>query len=354
MATPEELVNIQVRHQVLLERLKSGFFDPFNDTLKRVDKATREALLLLNVEKISQLSKRDMNILVAELRTLSLELLDNQVGDFIDDLQKLAAAEAAFEVSSIKAVAGNVKITKPPKGSPFTYANNLPIRATGDLPAKFFSNLTINEADNLARVIRTGWVDGATIREMTQRVHGTPSLRLSDGFTAESRRRIQAQVRTATQHFSSASREKVWRDNADIVEGYEWVSTLDSRTSSQCRSLDGQKFEVGSGPRPPIHWNCRSTTVPILNDSLDFLDEGATRASVKGPVAADETYYSWLKKQKPAFQDVAIGSTRGKLLRDGGLTAEKFRALNIDKNFKPLSLDEMRAKAPLAFEKADL
>lgn len=354
MATSEELINIEVRHQVLLERLKSGYYDPFNDTLKRIDKATREALMLLNVEKISELSKRDLNILVAQLRTVSLDLLGNQVEDFVDDLKKVASEEAAFEVKAIESVVDDVKIKKPARGAAYIYANNLPIRATGSLPAQFLAGLTINEADALAKTIRTGWVDGATITDMVKRVRGTPSLRLTDGFTAQSRRRVQAQVRTITQHFSAVSREKVWKNNPKIVEGYEWVATLDSRTSSQCRSLDGQKFKVGEGPRPPIHFSCRSTTVPILDDSLDFLDEGATRASVKGPVSAEETYYSWLKKQKPAFQDVAIGPTRAKLLRKGGLTADKFAALNVDKNFKPLSLDEMKKKSPLAFEKADL
>jgi SPP1 gp7 family putative phage head morphogenesis protein len=352
MPAPEESKNIAVRHQVLLERLKSGFFKPFNDTLNRLDKSTREALLSLDVSKISELSKRDLNLLVAELRTLSMDLLDGQVEDFIDDLRKLSTAEAKFEIESIRAVAENVIIETPPNGSAFTYANNLPIRATGELPKKFFGNLSRNEASNLDKVIRKGWIDGATIPEMVQRVRGTTVARLNDGFTKQAKRRIETQVRTATQHYSSLSRQKVWEDNSDIVEGYEWLSTLDSRTTTQCRSLDGQRFEVGEGPVPPLHYSCRSTTVPVLDESLDFLDDGATRASATGPVDADLTYYDWLKRQPSGFQDKAIGPTRGKLLRDGGLSADKFAKLNLNRNFEPLTLAEMERINPIAFSRA--
>lgn len=98
--------------------------------------------------------------------------------------------------------------------------------------------------------------------------------------------------------------------------------------------------------------NCRSTTVPVLDDSLDFLDEGASRASQDGPIDANTTYYSWLKRQNAAFQDSAIGPTRGKLLRDGGLTSDEFARLNLNRNFEPLTLAEMEAKAPEVFEMA--
>ena len=126
MATPEELVNIEVRHQVLLERLKSGFYRPFNQALNKLDKEAVAAILFLDVQKISELSKRDLGVLIADLRTLSMDLLDGQVDDFIDDLRKLSTQEAAFEVGAIEAVAENVKLETPPRGSPYTYANNRP------------------------------------------------------------------------------------------------------------------------------------------------------------------------------------------------------------------------------------
>ena len=49
---------------------------------------------------------------------------------------------------------------------------------------------------------------------------------------------------------------------------------------------------------------------------------------------------------------MAIGPQRGKLLRDGGLSSEKFGELQLSKSFEPLTLDEMRKLEPEAFKEA--
>ena len=94
--------------------------------------------------------------------------------------------------------------------------------------------------------------------------------------------------------------------------------------------------------------------VPQLDERFDFLDEGATR-SVRGAsgkvssAPAEQTYYQWLKDQPYEFQKTAIGPTRAKLLNEGGLSSERFAELQLSKNFKPLTLDEMRELEPMAF-----
>jgi hypothetical protein len=142
--------------------------------------------------------------------------------------------------------------------------------------------------------------------------------------------------------------------NSDITKKYEWASTLDSRTTQQCKSLDGQEFEYGKGPLPPIHIRCRSSYAPVLNDEFSWLSEGATRASKDGYVDQNESYYDWLKKQPEDFQKVALGKTRAKLFRDGGLSPDAFAQLNMGRNFKPLTLNEMREIDSEAFMRAGL
>jgi hypothetical protein len=121
-----------------------------------------------------------------------------------------------------------------------------------------------------------------------------------------------------------------------------------------CRSLDAQQYELGKGPVPPIHNGCRSTTIAVLSSKFYFLDEGATRSSAVGPVSSKLTYYDWLKKQPVAFQNAAIGKKRATLLRKGGLSADKFAKLNLNRNFEPLTLEEMKRIEPLAFQEAGL
>jgi hypothetical protein len=150
---------------------------------------------------------------------------------------------------------------------------------------------------------------------------------------------------------------EVAKANTDIVSEVEMVATLDSKTSQQCRSMDKRRFPVDSGPRPPFHPNCRTTFV-LLTKLSDMFAKGATRASVgasgAGQVSASLDYYHWLQQQPASFQDVAIGPVRAKLFRGGGLTVERFTELQLDRNFAPLTLAEMKALEPLAFERAGL
>jgi hypothetical protein len=139
-----------------------------------------------------------------------------------------------------------------------------------------------------------------------------------------------------------------------MVKQYEWVSTLDRRTTTTCKSLDNRKFDVGKGPTPPIHVNCRSTTIAVLDPKFDFLIQGRTRSAEFGPVSGDASYYDWLKRQPEGFQVQALGPTRAKLFREGGLSADDFSKLQLDRNFQPLTLDEMRALEPEAFKAAGL
>lgn len=86
--------------------------------------------------------------------------------------------------------------------------------------------------------------------------------------------------------------------------------------------------------------------------------EGATRASVGDAgarqVRADLSYYDWLKQQPAAFQDNAIGAVRARLFREGGLSIERFSELQLDRNFSPLALVQMKALEPLAFFRANI
>jgi SPP1 gp7 family putative phage head morphogenesis protein len=162
-------------------------------------------------------------------------------------------------------------------------------------------------------------------------------------------RDAEAIVRTAVQHTAMTARMQTWIANG--ITQYEWLSTLDGRTSDICRALDRDVFDIGKGPVPPVHIRCRSSTMSVLPDKYKYLDKGATRASKDGYVKHDLSYYEWLKMQPQAFQDDVLGPTRGQLFRSGEITTERFKQLQLDKNFKPITLAEMRKKEPQAFER---
>jgi SPP1 gp7 family putative phage head morphogenesis protein len=165
------------------------------------------------------------------------------------------------------------------------------------------------------------------------------------GLGDVSERHAATVVRTALNHVSTEARLLTLQKNSDVVRKYEWVSTLDSRTSTICRSRDGQKYEFGKGPLPPAHPNCRSAIAPIVSPEFDFLDAGAKRAArgADGGVQIDAntTYYDFLKQQPAWFQDEALGPVRGKIFRNAGMTPEEFRVASVDGFGRPLTLKEM-------------
>lgn len=86
-----------------------------------------------------------------------------------------------------------------------------------------------------------------------------------------------------------------------VVEQYEFLATLDTRTSEVCRSMDGRVFrlsekEVGVN-YPPLHPYCRSTVVPYFDDE-DEPGERIARDADGGVyyVPGNMTYREWRER----------------------------------------------------------
>ena len=218
------------------------------------------------------------------------------------------------------------------------------------------------EADRMVRVrdaLRLGYVEGQTISQMVARIRGTRARGYSDGLLEIDRRNCSAVVRTATAHVANFTRDRFYENNDSLIKALTWCSTLDSRTSAVCRARDGLQYPVKSGPRPPAHWQCRSTMVPVLRSWKDLgidMEElpVSTRASVgekfTGQVPADLNYQDWLRKQSAGYQDDILGVSKGKLFRDGGLTLDRF----VDRSGREFTLDQLRTKDAAAFSKAGI
>ena len=76
-------------------------------------------------------------------------------------------------------------------------------------------------------------------------------------------------VRTETNYAMNQAHLKGYKDSG-VVEKYEFLAAHDERTSKLCRDLDGEMFELSKAVvgenYPPMHPNCRSTVVPVLED----------------------------------------------------------------------------------------
>ena len=108
-------------------------------------------------------------------------------------------------------------------------------------------------------------------------------------------------ARTELNRVYNRAAEQSYKDS-DVVEQYEFVATLDDRTSDICASLDGKKFnkdeyEVGINA-PPMHPNCRSTTVPVVNSAIkERMAKDKSGNYIKVP--SSMTYLEWAEKYCP-------------------------------------------------------
>lgn len=352
--TPIDLAN---RQQVYLERLKAGYDRQWVPVQENLRRRMREVLGGLEAKNLQDLDRRELQRALIALREAHLEVTAAAMTDFVSQMPDLASYAAGLEIATLTALVGTVRFNAPTARLAYEAALQNPIQATGELLADMVKSWPVNDARRVSNVVQKGWGQGKTLQQMISEVVGTKANKYTDGILEVSRRHAGTVIHTATQHVANAARMDVWERNSDIVKKYQWLSTLDRRTTQQCKSLDGQTFEPGKGPMPPIHPNCRSTTVAVLGSEFDFLDAGATRAS-SGPnpgyVSADLNYYDWLKKQPATFQKTALGPTRAKLFQEGGLTPDRFAELNLGRDFEPLTLAEMRKIEPDAFERAGL
>ena len=330
------LYELSVEEQVKTEQLKASQTNELIAVLALIGFTVVERIKKQSVD-LSEKSWLYRRKWLKDTETMVAKRLKAGVAEYYDGLKDTAGAFSGIEAFGIASIL-KIKVAAVTKAAAFKAAVDLPMSTGGQLLNNFVKMLTPQETNRIIGSLRMGVTQGQSNQELIRNLVGTKRLNYRDGIMLTSKRNAQAVVHTATQHAASVARMKVWEKNADIVKGYQWVSVLDRRTSGVCRSLDGQKFLLGDGPVPPIHIRCRSTIYALVDDG--------------GVPDTDQDYYTWLSGKNAAYQDSIIGPTRGRLLRGGGLTAEGFADLNLGKNFKPMTLDQMRAENPEAFKMA--
>lgn len=339
------LTNVATRHQVLLERLKSGKTKDYLKVARKFEQDIIAKAASLGVDSLDQLTKKEFNALLSYVTKLNKKYQKAIVKDLTKDLKRLAKDDAVFERDTINSFVAGANASSAANVA-YAAALSSPISATGDLLDPFIKGWSRTRINQVNGALRKGYKEGQTLSQITQVIRGTRANNFRDGLTNLQTRQAQAVIRTAVQHVSATARLQTWEQNSDIIVGYKWRSTLDGRTTQVCRSLDGREFKIGKGPMPPIHVNCRSTFSYVTDPKLGLsdLDDEGTRAAKGGPVSAKTTYYDWLKKQPRSFQNAAIGKQRATWLNDGRLNSDQFAKLNLDRNFKPLTLKQMRKK----------
>tara|TARA_R110000796_G_scaffold148262_5_gene265120 strand:- start:406 stop:1407 length:1002 start_codon:yes stop_codon:yes gene_type:complete len=248
--------------------------------------------------------------------------------DMIEDLLELGAQELAF-VSSTIAVNSSVlleaiafeKIKEAIMESPL----NLDLGTSRLTLGQALEEFEVGQAKAIRQVIFDGTVTGQNLKEMASNVRDLSETR--------SKGQVDALTRTLSNHTTSQTRKEFAVEYNSIFDGEEWIAVLDSRTTLLCSGRDGTVYDVGMGPYPPAHWNCRSLRVPVIKSNFDDQGKQANR----------ENFDSWLRDQPKSFQAEFFGDkTKGKqkmdLFAKGELKLENFR----DESGREYSIDELK------------
>jgi SPP1 gp7 family putative phage head morphogenesis protein len=263
------------------------------------------------------------------------------------------------------------------QGAPATFSLTAAKGATITLPngevlTKAFRGIAVDQSERFSQVVRNGLLTGETTPSIAKRLigrlgrseerlifgevatttrqlraAGVKSIIASGGeLTAMADNQIMALVRTSINQVANSASQQVYEANQDITKKYRYVATLDSRTSSICAALDGREFEYGKGPMPPQHFNCRSTTVPIIDPDILPPSTIAKRASADGPVPVNMNYGQWLAEQSNKVKAEVLGPSKvpyfNRLVKKSG--ARDAMAKLVRDDGSELTLDQLRKR----------
>lgn len=393
----DDLLNMTIEHSIGVERYKAQIIRKMNALLVDTKSELRD-VLNARLAKIMDAGGFDggpktterIQAMLVEIEKVRGDSYGNIRAMLWEDLPKLAAYESEWQRSAlIEALPVEIDMAMPTAELLRAAVFSQPFQ--GNLMADWVDGMGVADLERIKRTVQMGIVEGKTVGQMVTEVIGGAE---DAGVMEASMKGAEAVIRTAVNHTVNAAREEVWAQNKDIISGLRWLSVLDGRTTTLCASRDGNVYPVSSGPRPPAHWQCRSTMVPVIKgialvterpsvsdtrlpaernkafrreakaaagsawSNMTLAERNAAAKAIKnewvtekiGHESAKITYEQWLRTRPASFQEEVLGVNKSKLFRDGKLSLDKF----IDNSGHEYSLEQLRQREASAFKKARL
>jgi SPP1 gp7 family putative phage head morphogenesis protein len=379
----QQLLDSAIYQGLGLERVNAGMAQKINQLL--VDAQEQITAKVQSGKLTDWQAKKAQQFLDWSNKVIAntYDKIDNQTQEHLDGIKR---AEIQKQINSVNSAVG-VEI------SPAMSENQLKSIAQADellvngaVMKDWWGKQAGNLQHQLLTTVQGGLVQGKSTQDIAKDIKAF--MPTADDLSAKQvTAQANALARTAAATVQSEAQKKYYEQNDDIIKGIRWVSTLDSRTTPMCMALDGKTWKYGPKTEmepvghdvdfpgyPPIHWNCRSTTVPVLKSWQELskkelphlkektvedafheslLEQGFTeeqaadiemnqRASVDGQVPESMTYEEWLKKQPELTQKQILGPNKWQLWNDGKV--DLVDMINKE-TLEPLTVDELVAAA---------
>lgn len=305
----QAIFDATVRHRIALERYSAEDARQVLKWLEDLKSDIQARLVRATPGRRAQLES-----LLDDVRAIHGDTYRRIQGELTGRWRTRAGLEADFHAEKLRAAGIEASISKLTTDAAYQAALARPM--DGAVLRDWLTGLDSGARRRMDRALTISWTEGESLDRAVKRIRDVTEI---------NKRSAKTLVRTANTHISNAVQQASAEANADIVKEVEWRSVLDSRTSPICRSRDGQRYPIDSGPRPPAHPGCRSIVIEILDGF---------------PPPQRETYNEWIERQPARVQDEVLGPTRGKLLRDGKFRASQF----VDRRGQTIRLDELSAE----------
>lgn len=296
-----------IRRQAYLEGYRNHEAGQFNETGLLLASIIISEVLRVKVDNLGDLTKKELNVLIARVRKRVTKELKTFIRLKTADLKKFLAIEFNVDKQLFGAFTDKKLTGKSMDGTRDGLAllwasmENEPVPGTGREPIKILPLMAAGFTADFLRLIRLAYANRMTVDQFIKELQGTKANNNKDGLLNKLNNRYATDIQTYIQHIGAFVLGAI---GSKLFETYEWVSVLDSRTTDICLSRNGKIYPYATGPRPPAHYNCRSTIIPVT-------------AFVPVP-----TYYEWIQRQPVAVQDDILGKSRGVRLRKGEFDAK--------------------------------
>lgn len=347
-----------VRHQVQIERLKSGESNRVNKIIKANDEE-----ILSFISSISEnYTQKEINSLIKLIKDTNSAYYSSVVAK---TLRSLAVSIVSFETEFSE--------------------NTLTKFLSPEIPTRI-----VSRKETLGRVLNekydgkklSGWI-AALSKDKTKRLEKQIRMSTTSGDSPEkilisakkaisvSNSNNQAVTRAYINQSVNISRDEVYSRNDEKVVEIIWSSILDGGTTLTCGVRSNKRYDAKTkepighnndwnGGPGIIHWGCRSIGIPADKDNLiasgsgeGYLVGSGSRTAIgaeKGYERGDNkneqgkrfkipsknnslevevvsgrtSYETWLKTQPKAFVEDAIGVTKANAFLSGKATLGDF------------------------------
>ena len=316
-STNQTLADRKINNQALARRYERTLQ---REVSLRIDRAL--ARIIRAVENGN--NQREVLIAVrAETQALTVRLL----AYLEPQLRRYISMQNSFEYDSIQRALGRVyRLQNVDASFVRDLVNSTPLRDSRVL-REHFVDIGLGTRTRVEQVLRRGRLERLSFEEIAGELNRGPLQKVT---------RLQARsvVRTALTQMATSASTALYEANSGVLRGYMYVATLDTRTTHICARNDGRvfAFDAEYQPKPPLHWNCRSTTVPVVRRFTDVNGRNirstptpAQRAAIDGPTSARENYGEWLFRQPREIQLLHLEDpARVDLFRQGKLSITQF------------------------------